>query len=436
MEGFQPNPYNPIVKYRCIVTDPQDGIDALRRKVKKGERDIQYDCDRDVLLEFSDRLRLLRQEYSDHRHLKLLRHCVRMAEYAGCLTDALEDRDASEEIVRWINETYENQETNRDYRVALRVFGKRVVDDNDGDPPPSIAWVPSKTSRDYKPTPNPAEMLDFENDVRPMIKATTNVRQEALIALQFDAGLRGGELYDLTIGDISDGKHGKRVRVDGKTGQRTVDRISSVPHLQKWLSEHPARDDPEVPLWSKLSTPDQVSYQQYLDDFKTPAAKAGVKKPVTPTAFRKSNATWLAKQGANSGLIEDRQGRTRGSKAVSRYVARFGEDAADQYAKMHGIEVEVDEMEGTAPVKCPRCDRETPADRDFCMWCDQALEHGVLDELEEEQEAKRRKFLRMARDDPELLDEVEETEDLIEFFDGDTSPIRDARRFVDALDAE
>lgn len=38
----------------------------------------------------------------------------------------------------------------------------------------------------------------------------------------------------------------------------------AVPRVQKWLAEHPARENPEAPLWSKLSTPEQVNYQQYL----------------------------------------------------------------------------------------------------------------------------------------------------------------------------
>lgn len=418
-----------------MPTDPRDQIDALLRRIENGERDVGDERDRELLAEFSDRLDLLREEYSDHRHLKLLRHATRMADHSGPLTDALEDRDAAEDVVRWIHDTYDNEETNRDYRVALRVLARRMTEGDEV--PDAVSWVSSKTSRSYDPAPDPVEMLDLEEDVRPMLDATTNARQEALIALQFDAGLRGGELYDLRVGDVADGKHGMLVRVDGKTGQRSVDLIMAVPHLQKWLREHPARDDPEAPLWSKLSAPDQISYQQYLEDFRRAAKKAGVEKPVTPTNFRKSNATWLAKQGANSHLIEDRQGRERGSKAVARYVARFGEDAADQYAKMQGIEIEEDDdTPGSAPVVCPRCEKQTPADREFCMWCDQMLEHGARAELQEEQEAKRRRFLQIAREDPALLDEVEETEDMIEFFDGDTSLIREARAFVDAVEGE
>lgn len=61
------------------------------------------DEDREALLQFSDTIYLLKSEYTDHRHDKLLRHCTRIAEEVGGLADALEDREATEDIVRWIN---------------------------------------------------------------------------------------------------------------------------------------------------------------------------------------------------------------------------------------------------------------------------------------------------------------------------------------------
>ena len=116
--------------------------------------------------------------------------------------------------------------------------------------------------------------------------------------------------------------------------------------------------------------------------FKVPAERAGVDKPVTPTNFRKSNASWLARRGANAALIEDRQGRSRGSQAVARYVARFGDDAEVQYAKMHGLDVETEEDEDRSPLECPRCQRETPRDEPACVWCGLALDHETAEKTQ------------------------------------------------------
>lgn len=111
------------------MADPRKGIDTLQSRIENVERGGDSETDRELLLAFSDRLDLLREECGNYRHLKLLRHCTRLAAHAGNLDAALQGRDASEDIVRWIHREYDNEETNRDYRVALRVFARRVAGD-------------------------------------------------------------------------------------------------------------------------------------------------------------------------------------------------------------------------------------------------------------------------------------------------------------------
>ena len=390
--------------------------------------------DKEVLLEFSDRIDLLKSEYTDHRHNKLLRHCTIISEEVGGLSDALKNRAAAEEIVRWINRTYDNENTNADYRTALRVFGKRV---HDGDGYPSgIEWVPSGTSNSYSPVPDPAKMLDWNKDVLPMIEETRNTRDAALIAIAFDSGARSGELQDLTVGDVSDHEHGLMIRVDGKTGQRSVTLVPSVPYVQRWMNDHPAPDDPGAPLWSKLSKPEGLSYRQFKNCFEDSAERAGVTKPVTPTNFRKSNATYLARQGMNQARIEDRQGRKRGSDATAHYIARFGGETDDEYARIHGMEVEKDEPEPIGPIECPRCHEHTPRERSTCVWCNQPLEYGAVDSIEEDEREVREAVFQFARDNPELLDDLEQSRELSDLVDGNPELIEDAREFANALSEE
>jgi hypothetical protein len=144
--------------------------------------------DKELLVDFSDHLDLLKSEYTDHRHNKLLRHCTIIAENVGGLAEALEDEEATKKIVRWINRNYDNEYTNHDYRTALRVFGRHVTEDEGL--PPGIKWVPSGTSNSHSPVPDPAQMLDWEDDVLPMIDAARNTRDAALFAVAFDSGAR------------------------------------------------------------------------------------------------------------------------------------------------------------------------------------------------------------------------------------------------------
>lgn len=409
------------------MTDPSTQLDTLRERIEDSNEIDEHD--REALLAFDDTLALLNSEYSTHRHLKLLRHVTIMAEKVGGVADALDDRDAAEEIVRWIHRNYDNEETNQDYRVALKVFGRRTSDENGTEPPDSLDWIPSGTSSSYDPSPEPSNMLGWDEDILPMIEETQNSRDAAAIALQFDAGLRGGEFQSLTVGDVTDHKHGLQVTVDGKQGKRTVTLITSVPQIQRWLSDHPAPDDGTAPLWSKLSKPEPMSYRMITKMFKEPAKRAGVTKPVTLTNLRKSSASYLASRGMNQAHIEDHHGWVQGSKVASRYISIFAEDADRELARIHGLDIEDDEPEPTAPRECPRCGEQTPRNRDLCVWCGQALEPGAADRAEAfediiveslaeatgEDAQRLLEFRDAAKDDPEIRAEaISELEGLLD----------------------
>lgn len=389
--------------------DQEARIQTLRDKLDSGERGGS-EADRAALLEFEDTLALLTSEYSAHRREKLLRHCTRMSEHVDTdLAETLDDEAAAKTVVRWINRTYDNPETNRDYRIALRMFGKRL--EGGDEVPDSLAWVPASTPSSYNPTPDPAQMLRWDEDVKPMIDAATNTRDAALVATAFDAGARSGELRAVTVGDISEAEYGLRLRVDGKTGSRSVTLVPSEHYLSKWLGDHPASNDPDAPLWSKLGSADELSYRRFLDIFEAIADRAGVEKDVTPTNFRKSNASWLARQGANAALIEDRQGRARNSEAVSRYVARFGpDDEGTQYAALNGIDVDKSADEELAPITCRRCGHETPHDEPMCVHCGAATNPTAAATAESVRSSLRKAMARSndAGERASILDTLEE----------------------------
>ena len=395
---------------------PENQLETLRERIETSA-DISDD-DRDVLVEFDDALTLLNSEYSTHRHLKLLRHVTIIAEGAGGLNDALNDRSAAKEIVRWIHRNYDNEETNQDYRVALKVFGRRVTDDgvrNDPDEPPeSLDWIPSGTSNNYDPAPDPGEMLDWDDDVIPMIEQTDHARDAAAIALQFDAGLRGGEFQSLTVGDISDHDHGLQVTVDGKQGRRSVLLIPSVPYVREWLDEHPAPDDRDAPLWSKLNSADGISYRMKTKMFKKPADRADIEKPVTLTNFRKSSASYHASKGLNQAHLEDRYGWVRGSGAASRYIKVFAEDADNELARMHGLDVDEQETEDIGPVECPRCGLQEKREAHFCSRCGQAMRVEAAATVDTAEDEIKESYKQVDPDDADTMEKLDRLDDLLD----------------------
>jgi integrase len=394
--------------------------------------------DAEALLEFSKQLDLLNSEYSDYRHEKLLRHCVIMAEQVGGLAPALESRDAAEDVVRWINTERASpdysEETNHDYRVALRIFGKRTL--KRGDVPEALAWIPTGTSNSHDPTPHRSDMLEWEEAETMAKEGTVNNRDQALIAVSFELGPRGEEMHECRVGQVEDAENGLQIVLDGKQGEHSVTLINSLPYLQKWLAEHPAKDDDEAYLWCKFDDPyDNASYQVFLERFKKAGERAEIDKPVTPTNFRKSNTFWLAKQGATESLINERQGRTKTSDHARRYLAKFGpENENNQYAELQGLDVETEKTVDRTPLTCPRCGKQTPQDEPFCVWCHQAMEPQAVDELEKEETKQRRELLRIAKENPEMLEAVEDLEPLIDTLGGDSEVIQTARQFVDATE--
>ncbi|MFA1612093.1 tyrosine-type recombinase/integrase [Halobellus rubicundus] len=358
-------------------SDPREAVDRIRDRLQKGERG-DTEAARELLLDISDNIALVPSKAGDYRHRDILRHGAIIAENVGgdTLVAALEDRDAAEEIVRWINREYENVHTNKDYRRDLRAIG-RYADQITDDPPESLAWIPTDTPNDFNPRPSERDLITYD-EMRLMLEETSNARDEALIILQFEAGLRSGELQDLTIGDVFDSEHSMAVHVDGKQGERVVHLVVAVPYLNRWLApdRHPGFGDPEAPLWSKLDRPETISSTMVYKTFRRAARAADVNKDATPTNFRKSNTRWLTRLGMDRGKIEQRQGRVPGSEHTARYEAEFGDESLEHsYAALHGEDVETDDSGlEVAPVICPRCQKPTPQELDFCIHCRQTLD--------------------------------------------------------------
>jgi len=226
-------------------------------------------------------------------------------------------------------------------------------------------------------------MLRFEEEVEAMIDATYNARDEAMIALQFDGGLRGGEFKDIRVGDLRDHDHGLQLTVEGKQGRRTVLLTLCVANVSPWLNAHPATDDPDAALWSKVTKPEPISARMVSKVFNEAADRAGVSKPVTLTNFRKSRAAHLASQNLNQAHIEDHLGWVRGSKASARYISVFSKDSDREIARIHGVDVDEEEPDDIAPIECHTCGRKNDRNASFCMQCGQVLDQKAASELDE-----------------------------------------------------
>jgi integrase len=398
-----------------MTANPEKAIDRLRERLDDSD-DIS-DADATALRAMSEQINLHgSSKYGDYRHEFYLRRGVHLAEEVGGLADALEDRDAAERLVRWINtEQTDSDETNKDYRVTLRQFGKLVAEDyddiptNEEDIPDSLAWISGGYPENFDPAPDPGDMLRWDEDIIPMVDECHNLRDRALITLAWDLGPRPHELFNLTLGQFTDAKHGMRVTLDGKTGRRSPI-IVRVSYVKKWLEVHPGEGDADAPFLSRKNSTKQISNNRVRDILKEKARKAGVDRPVTPTNFRKSSASYLASQGVSQAHLEDHHGWTRGSGTATRYISVLNDANDREIANAHGVDVEEESPTPAGPVTCDRCERKTPREQDFCVWCHHARSQTAVEGVEAQQD----RMVTSAHDaEDDLAEDVIELQNLL-----------------------
>lgn len=394
-------------------------------------------ADAEVLLEMSDQIQLLGEsKYSIQRHEFLLRRNLTIAKFVGGLAEALDDREAAEEIVRWINtEQNDSHETNKDYRNAFRMFSE-LTTDGDGKPD-SVEWVPAGYPDTYDPAPQPEKMYQWNEHILPMLEACHNSRDRALIALSWDLGARPSELFDLTVGRVSDHKYGIQVTLyGGKRGTRTTVAATAGPYVLQWLQDHPSSGDPEAPMWTRVKRVDKLSNNRVRDILKEKADAADMTPPstATPSRMRKSSASYLASEGVPQSHLENHHGWQRGSTVAARYITVFDDVNDREIARAHGVEIEEeDETSSPASIECRFCEREFPRHMDTCMWCRRPQETADVHRLRERTRETRADLLRIAQDDPSLLDDIESTEDLIRLVDERPDTLDEAEALLEEL---
>jgi integrase len=368
---------------------------SIRRLVERAEDAEEMGrADGDAILEAHREIELLgRQEFSVASHEAILMRVCTLAKRVGGVAEAVEDRDAAEGLVRHINEMYDNPETNKRARTALRTFGRLVVDDADTETgvPESLDWIPTGYPSTYDPSPEPGKMYRWQAHIEPMLAASQNPRDEALVALCWDLGPRTSELYELKVRDITDATFGLRVSIrNGKNGSRSPTLVPSVPYVQNWLQRHPG--EPDDHLWSKLSTPERVSQQMLRKALRKLADRADMEPPSkpTPTRLRKSSASYLASEGVSQAHLEEHHGWVRGSDQAARYIAVFGEASDRAIAAAHGLDTPAaDSGDATSTVECFRCGTMTPNTDGVCDSCGQALDPETAADIEAVLEALR-----------------------------------------------
>jgi len=149
---------------------------------------------------------------------------------------------------------------------------------------------------------------------RPDLKTPTGLRDRAILEVLYATGIRRGELLGLELFDVDVGAHTLRIRTTKYRVERIVP-LGTVAarYLTRYLHEarprwcaNPAEkslflNERGVPLYA----------QELYDLVKTYAARAGIKKKVSPHVIRHSCATHMLEGGADLFSIREQLGHRK-----------------------------------------------------------------------------------------------------------------------------
>jgi integrase len=232
--------------------------------------------DKQLIERFSVVLRA--QKISTGRVAKYLCHLKKVAEILPALTKserglAGATKEDIERLGIWINESEEYRpHTKSDFSTVLKRF---------------YQWLkapPEEYNSSRKKHRYPLEVDDLnsgmkasqrilpsdlltEDEVNSMIQAAGWIMVKGAVALVDEIGPRPGEFLNMKVKDVMFSEERVICRLahngGGKTGERLILMIKSVPLVTAWLNAHPFRSDPETPLWIGFSSTNRYEQWSY-----------------------------------------------------------------------------------------------------------------------------------------------------------------------------
>jgi integrase/recombinase XerD len=219
---------------------------------------------------------------------------------------------------------------------------------------------------------NPDELITDSDLQRLLNKGSRTPLERAFVSILHETGCRIGEMLGMRIGDIQRrGKHAV-ISVDGKTGERIVPILKSIPYLEQWLNIHPHRDDAKSILWLSISSNfygRPLRYAGARKMLKRVGERAGIDKKKNAHWFRHSRASRNAEDMSES-VLNATMGWTQGSNQAKTYVHMSGKQVEDLFMKRNGL---VNKEEEKPTVQYCGCGSVNDIEALYCYKCGQPL---------------------------------------------------------------
>lgn len=259
-----------------------------------------------------------------------------------------------------------------------------------------------------KPRKREYKALEPE-EVMKMSEAADNPRDKLIPVFLFETGARIGEVLGLDncegirIKDVDFKKKYADVSIEtskvkdekGEYPVRNLTLTRSVDLLQKWMEQHPEKENPDNHLFCNLSHSrngaapgDKMTYANVNDILDTLKERAEIGKRVSPHIFRHSSATH---KGHEWGDVEGLMWWHGWQKleTAQNYVHANEKRQREKHLEREGIQNEdKDEDDSYSMKTCGRCGEEWPPTMKYCGSCSLALDVEAGIESQEAQKAK------------------------------------------------
>ncbi|MGB7787485.1 tyrosine-type recombinase/integrase [Methanoregula sp.] len=304
-------------------------------------------------------------------------------------------RDARNEGVPY------KQNTQRDFLLILKRFSKWLIaNGHSALREEKIAKI--KAPRSDRMTKTAQQMLT-EEEVRAMIDACQNSRDRAIIATIYEGGFRVEEIGRLTWGQVKFDDYGTVVNVDEKTGKpRYVRLLAATQYLIQWKNDFPFEATPDALVFlSNQKLP--LQYPAVAKQFKIIAARAGIRKKITPHLFRHSRITAMIREGYSESTVMRQMWGSLNSTMFPTYLHLTDNDTDNEIFERQGIRrPEAHRCDALAVKQCVSCNTVNPSTYNFCKTCGEPLDETARLSLERlkkdiEQTPEYKMILSMAR---------------------------------------
>ena len=249
------------------------------------------------------------------------------------------------------------------YITELKMFYSWLIPDNT-----FFKKIKSKRSKKYLP----AEAMITPEEAMKILAQARCQRDRALIFLMWDSAARLGELLNMRKKDVTFDQDGGTITVFGKTGERIVRIVDSIPDLQLWFRHHQGNLNDYLFC---LPNGKQLTSHGAQNIVGRAAKRAGVEKNIHPHLFRHSKITALTRMGMTEMELRIYAGWSGDSQMPATYIHLSGRDVQDKILDLAGVSREKKvELMNTKTKMCPRCYMKNSFDAIHCSQCSMILD--------------------------------------------------------------